>query len=240
MNFFLCDDDKEILDLYAEKIKSFCKRYDMPCKISLYSDGERLLFNFNPNTFRGVLFLDIRMPGIDGISVAKKLKEEGSKCELIFLTISKEHYLNAFDVGAFNYLVKDSTTDQRFEEVLENAIEAVRLKEQERILFSSAGEYRSIAIKDIQYFEVIQRVITVHYEGNKTFDFYTSIGKLETQLIGRNFIRIHRSYLVALSQIHKLTAKQVELSNGETLPIGRKYQQEAKAAFSQQSGIEKL
>jgi len=235
MNFFLCDDDKSALDAYSQVIKKLCVKHNIECKITCYSSGESLILDYQEQNFAGILFLDIHMPKVDGISVAEKLQVFGYKGDIIFLTISKEHFLPAFDVGAANYIVKGETTAARFEQIFLKVVKTALEKEQEYMLFSAAGQHRSIPISTIHYFEVFDRVIMVHYgdDGSETFSFFSSLGKLETQLLGRGFVRPHRSYLVAVSQIESLTAKELILYNKASIPVGRKNYQLVKTALAQ-------
>ena len=93
------------------------------------------------------------------------------------------------------------------------------------------GEYRNIPIQSIYYFEVFQRIITVHYDNNEQFEFYSSIGKLEITVLPKGFLRIHRSYIVSVSQIKTFNSTSLTLMNGKELPVGRKYLPNLKTAF---------
>jgi len=230
MIFFLCDDDKTALDTYANVIRELCVKHSIECKITCYSNGESLIFDYLEQNFAGILFLDIRMPKVDGISVAEKLKASGYTGEIIFLTVSNEYFLPAFDVGAFNYILKDEHNSARFEAVFLQAVAAAQDKEQTYFLFTSGNEHRSIAIKSIRYFEVIKRLIVVHYD-NQVFEFFSTLGRLEVQLAGHEFVRIHRSYLVAVSQIESVVFGRLTLRDGTELAIGRKYYPNVKDAF---------
>ena len=233
MIFFLCDDDKEALSYYSQKINSICIKHGIDHEIGCYSSGEQLMFNYtgDQKSSLGILFLDIHMPKTDGIAVAQKLKESGFQGEIVFLTVSSNHWQHAFDLQAFNYLVKEEITDSRFEKVLLRAVNSIKKKTQEYILFSAAGEHRNLAVNDIRYFEVTQRIITVYY-GDNRFSFFSSMNKIENQLVGRGFVRVHRAFLVAISQITSLAAMEIILRDGTKLPVGRKYLSDIKNALS--------
>jgi DNA-binding LytR/AlgR family response regulator len=234
MRFFLCDDEQSILNKYNASIRELCGKYEITPEISTYTDGNVLIHDFAKTNFNGILYLDINMPKIDGMSVAESLKKAGYKGEIIFLTVSKEHFLTAFDVGAFNYVLKDDPDHTRFEEVFVKAVRTVLAKRQEYIMFSTAGETRNIPVNSIHYFEVLDRIITVHYGKGKgeSFSFFSTMGKIENQLIGKNFIRIHRAFLVSIQHIQSLSANEVGLIDGTRLPVSRKNYQNVKAALS--------
>jgi len=119
---------------------------------------------------------------------------------LVFITVSKEHMLMAFDVRAFNYIVKGETDSTKTVKIIKDVFEIASEKSKEYMLFTGIGEYRNIAINDIKYFEVRGKIITVYY-GSKSFEFISTIGKLENLLFTKGFLRVHRSFLVALQYI---------------------------------------
>lgn len=90
------------------------------------------------------------------------------------------------------------------------------------MLFTGIGEYRNIAINDIKYFEVRGKIITVYY-GSKSFEFISTIGKLENLLFTKGFIRVHRSFLVALQYIKTFAYDGLTLMDHKEIPVGRKY-----------------
>ena len=77
-------------------------------------------------------------------------------------------------------------------------------------------------LSDINYFEVQNRIITVHYESG-SFEFYSTMSKIEESLFGKGFVRIHRAYLVARRYIQTITSGEVKLLNGVSLPVGGRY-----------------
>lgn len=234
MTFYLCDDNSECLEFYSEKITQLYKQKEPPCQIISYQNGQQLLNDFQRQKgFPGVLLLDINMEPVNGIQLASQLQQMHCLGEIVFLTVSKKHFLYAFDVRAFNYIVKNETSDERLEKVFTNAARAVIERNQEYMLFSSGGEHLSIPVYDLYYFEVSKRIITIHYKGNRSFDFFSSLEKLENQLFGRGFVRIHRSYLIAANQIERLSYEQLTLKNGTELPVGRKYYNDIKLALTQ-------
>jgi two-component system response regulator LytT len=166
------------------------------------------------------LFLDIHLPDSDGITLAKKLRDLGYCNEIVFLTVASDKMLSAFDVGAYNYIIKDNTTDERFKYVVTSAIETARQQRDAYMLFSAGGENINVPVRDIMYFEVVNRIIVVHY-GDQTFEFFSTIGKLENRLRSYGFVRIHRSILVAKAYIRDFTYREVTLINGEQLPVSR-------------------
>lgn len=221
MRIAVCDDDGEDLAIYSKKIKTFAEQIGEPVSIAGYSNAKQVLFALSDaKEAADILFLDIHLPDSDGITLAKKLRDLGYCNEIVFLTVASDKMLSAFDVGAYNYIIKDNTTDERFKYVVTSAIETARQQRDAYMLFSAGGENINVPVRDIMYFEVVNRIIVVHY-GDQTFEFFSTIGKLENRLRSYGFVRIHRSILVAKAYIRDFTYREVTLINGEQLPVSR-------------------
>ena len=114
MRIAVCDDEKEIRDMLAEKIEKLYPEADL----LLYQSGEELLIT---DAEPDILLLDIQMSGKNGMETARELRRKNKNTILIFVTALEDFVFQAFDVGAFHYLVKPFG-DNKFGEVLGNAI----------------------------------------------------------------------------------------------------------------------
>lgn len=226
MKIFLCDDNEQVLKHYGAKLESLAKKHNQVLELKGFKGGEELLFHFE-DEWKSVdaVFLDINMPDINGIAVAEKIREYDYSGEIIFLTVSKEHFLPAFDVRAFNYIVKNETTEERFETIFLKVIECVKEKEKEYVLLSGGGEHRKVEISSIHYFEIQRRIITVHYR-DKEFEFFSTMDKLENQFYSRGFLRVHRAFLVSVNAIEQANYETLQMRNGDVVPVGRTYQRQ--------------
>ena len=197
MNAIICDDNaREREWCYKELLKNKGS-FEDGLEVLEYESGNELLFKY-PDLEIGIdiVFLDIMMPGSDGITVAKKLREMNYGGEIVFFTGTIDYAVNGYDYEALAYLIKEKTSSERFSEV--------------------------INISAIKYFEVYKRLTTVYY-GDSKFSFYSPLAKLSEELEGKNFVRIHRAYLVNADYISKKTMRDVTLRDGTVLPAGRNY-----------------
>ena len=228
MKVAFCDDSKKDILFYSGLVSGICRRYEIALLTEEYADGKQLLFELEDQSWApDLIYLDIGMPGQSGMETARQLRASGCGSEIIFLTVSDvtDTILRAFDVDAFNYIIKKKTGEQRFEDVFLRACERCRSKKQETLLFSCAGESRRVAVRDISYFEVRNHCIAVHY-GSETFEFYSTIGKVENILSRYGFVRVHRSFLAAAGKILRYTGNQITLRDGSVIPEGRSYQKQ--------------
>lgn len=228
----VCDDSEADRQQIVLHCRAISEKHAIDIEIKVYTGGHDILFDFeNPQFYNTVdiIFLDIHMPGINGIDTARQLREYGYRGLIIFITISKAFYENAFDVNAFNYITKDDNGHLRFEAVFLRAVKAARTLRQDVLVLSGGGELRQIAVGDIEYIDVIKRVMSVYYGGQR-FEFISTLDKLENQLFGKGFVRIHRHYLVSLAYVKQISYEEVTMHNGARLAVGRKYYPALKAA----------
>lgn len=233
-NIYLCDDNEILLNRYKQQLIDLAIKHSVEHCITTFSSGEQLLFHLseNPND-ADLIYLDIVMGKTDGLTVAKKLREQGFTGEIIFLTSSEEFVFDSFDANPLYYIIKDSSREQcKFEESFLRGISLTSKKATEFFICANRNEKKQIPLHLISYFEIQSRIVTVNYEDHKTFEFYSTMENLLSLLNPQNFIRCHRSYVISLKHIDTIEAKDVILTTGKVIPIGATYIKDLKLAFS--------
>ena len=158
----------------------------------------------------------------NGIGIAKSIRKSGTNAVIVFFTRVKEAVFDAFDVEALHYLVDGQISAAKFDEVFRKAVTRAESRIQASIVLNCAGEQRRILISQIYYFEVFNRIVTVYYRDG-TFEFYSTLTRLEDSLARRGFVRVHRAYLVSERYIASIRQREITLLNGTTIPVGGKY-----------------
>jgi DNA-binding LytR/AlgR family response regulator len=218
----VCDDNKADLSMYTKLCYKISKNHGIEIEIKTYESGNDLLFDLEEPKFFNtldILFLDITMPGIDGVATARHARKVGYTGLIIFITTSEAHYADAFDVGAFHYITKGADV-KRFEEIFMKAVDLLRELNKDHILLSGWGELKQIKVRDILYFEVVKGTMKVFYD-DESFEFNGTLDKIEEQLNDRGFQRTHRNYLVSLTHVKSITYTELIMTNDEVLPVGR-------------------
>jgi len=232
LQVYICDDSRLVQQQYKEKLQQIADNNMIDIKITAFGSGESLVFHLSEALPEAdIIFLDIIMGNLDGIDTARELRALGSYAEIIFLTSSSEYVFESFDVSPANYLLKSSISFDRLEEVFLKAVRKAQTKEQGSFICGSQGNIKQIPIASISFFEVKDRIVSVHYQ-NKTVDFYSSMEKLEQKLDKKVFARIHRSFIVHLKYIDRIEKNTVVLTTGTLLPLGPTYAKSIKQAFS--------
>ncbi len=218
MNIAICDDEGRI----REGIHTVLKEAFPEMMIREFASGQELLEAVWEQYTPDIVLLDIAMDGMDGMETARKLREL-SDVLLIFVTGIKEQVFQAFDVGAFHYLLKP-VEKEKLLSVMERAIaEAEKTKTKPKyMLIKVADGYRKLDIADILYAESEGRKVILHTKQEK-LEFYEKMEELERRL-GEGFYRCHRSYLVSLSEIRGYDSTSITISNDEQIYLAkRKY-----------------
>lgn len=223
----ICDDEKALREMLRQEIEKHCKHAGILCQICDYDSGEKLLA-LPAESIPDILFLDIQMPGKNGMQTARELRRKNENMILIFVTALSEYVYDAFDVNAFHYLVKPFE-EEKLQEVLDSAIrqcekqaEAPALQQQtphRAILVKQGGLSTKVLLSDIVYAEVFNRKIMLHTV-NGNIEYYGKLTDLSEQA-GMDFYRTHRSYLVNLKYVEKYNADTVWLEQG-TVPMSKK------------------
>ena len=216
----ICDTNPVELERYAGLCRAVCERKRIPAAFATFSNSGDLLFQMMLPSFSSMVSILVLEPFNGCEKVAESVRGYGYDGIILYHSwATDEHYFyQAFDSGAYNYVKKGQA---RFEAVFENALKAARDLERQYIALRYAEEYRQIDLRDIYYFETyMNHMICVWYAGGK-FVFRSNMSELEGRLSKRSFVRVHRSFLVALGAIWKLSSEQVTLFDGKAIPVSR-------------------
>lgn len=212
----ICDDEQYISDRISAMVSDFFRRKNMEIAITQFSNGEELL-KYGKNI--DILFLDIQLNGINGMETARKLRNHKFKGFLIFITILKEMVFQAFDVQAYDYLVKP-IEERHFEKTMERLLESMQNASEASLLVQKGYESSIIALEDIVFCEIIDRKVYLHLVSSEVIDFYERIEKLETKLDSR-FFRCHRSFLINLKYLKSYKNGTAYMEGGKEIPVSR-------------------
>ena len=214
MRIAVCDDEATFRFQISDMIDRIYGSMDVI--IDQFSDGRMLLERFDANPY-DVLFLDIEMPAMDGITLAKKLRERSENVFLVFLTSHVEYALEGYEVNALRYLTKPIRED-KLREVLSYVMKKNSGKRQ--LMVKSDGEEFRINIADIVYLEAQNQYVMIHALSGDHL-VRANLGDFEDQLKKDGFFRIHRGYLISLLKVKKLAKGFVTMEGGALLPVSR-------------------
>ena len=237
LRIVICEDEKEtrgyLSRLIREQADSFTKK--CACEIRKYASATECL---SDKRRIDLLFLDIELQapggGMDGMELARQIRQQEREIQplIIFVTGYDSYVYDAFDVDAFQYLVKP-VEEEKFARVFKRALERIAAggdhrKKAQTITLKTAGTSRTLPLDQILYIESSNHKAVLHLT-DKEFACYAKIRDLEEELRDC-FFRIHKGYLVNLSYIEQYSKTEAVLKNGERLLISKyKYRDFVKA-----------
>lgn len=223
MKIAICDDSyttqSELEELVWESFQG--NKGELECDV--FSSGIELIVNMEQQHLLEryqIYILDIEMDGINGLEVAARIRQIDQAATIIFATSHKELMQEAFDVNAFNYLVKP-LDHAKAKRVLEKAYNFLTLS-YVSFEFKIGKKNFRIRLDDIIYFEGKGRKIILHGNG-ENYEFYGSIKNLIRELDSHLFVQVHASFVVNMKYISVATNEEVILKNGEKIGITKKY-----------------
>lgn len=225
MNFIkiaICDDEKNI----RAYLSSLVRKQGVECEIAEYVFADEYL---SDKTEYDLLFLDIELDGaasgMNGMELARRIR--GMKLErqpvIIFVTGYEKYIYDAFDVGAFQYLLKP-IDEQKFAEVFSRAAAQIIFEAEQKkktLVIQYGSGSRVIPLHDIYYIESRNHKVVLYLKDGE-LEYYEKIGRLEEELQGQ-FFRIHRGYLANLAYVEGYDKTEVTLTNGIRLPLSKGY-----------------
>lgn len=220
MKIAICDDQQIFIDRLKKLITS------EETEIHIFCSGDELL---KSSIDFDIVLLDIEMPGTDGLGVAAKIYQKNKKTLLLFITSHREYSTKGYEFRAFRYILK-SEPDDFVKRNIDDAINEYKNYDF-YITVNCKGEYARIVSNRIIYIEAFGHTITVHtidkdYTGQNRFK---DICKILTE---HGFVQCHKSYIVNMRYIETIEKKScVNMIDGTTLPIGRKYSTDTIEAY---------
>lgn len=218
MRIAVCEDDN-IVSAYMEEYLASLNISDIQYEI--FASGEDLIRYLEyEKAFFQIYFMDIEMPGRNGIEISEYIRAHDKNARIIFVTDHSDYVYQVFEILPFRFLRKPIEREQ-LNKVLKEAI--AQIDAEKKVFFFKIGKSQfQAAYEEILYFEGnLRKVHLVSMAGE--WDFYSKISKVYKQLDTGIFLQIHASYIVNMDYIRCITETEVTLTNGAKLPISKKF-----------------
>ena len=212
-NIAIVDDDKTQSEYIKNIVSVWASESKIAVAISVFGSAEAFFFNV---VNQDILLFDIEMPGMSGIELAKKVREDNETAPIIFITGYSDYIAEGYDVSALHYLLKPIDKSKLYS-VLDKAIKQIGRNEK-MLNLEVSGETFFVPLREIRYIEVSGNYVTVH--AKQDFKVKKTLGELEA-LLDERFTRTGRSFIVNLGFIRRITKTDVYLSSGESIPLSR-------------------
>lgn len=210
----ICDDEpyfieriEKMLRIYEEKSKQsfLIKKYEKPLKLSgAFKEGFQ------------IYFLDLQMPNMNGLELAKAIRETDDRAVIFFVTSYREHVFESFQYGVANYIIKPITQIQ-IDSEMNRVLRKLNTFGQEYLTVKNDKGYLKIYFSDIQFIETYGRNVLIHCQGGREEIGHFKMQDLEQQLSASSFIRCHNGYIVNVDYIEWIHELSVKLLSGDII-----------------------
>jgi len=224
----IVEDEPEARDVLQAHVARYAKERELVLECSWFPSA--LSFEEAHQSF-DLVFLDIQLPGIDGMELARLLRSYDEQTPLVFVTNLAELAVHGYQVNALDFMVKPvGYFDFRMR--MDKALRHLRRNAQRKMMVNLGDEVRIIAHSDIEYVEVRNHSLSFHLVGDESLQSYGSLGKVERELEGGPFVRISSSALVNMNHIRSVRGPNVTLLGGDSLPLSRSRKKAALEAIT--------
>lgn len=214
----ICDDERDILKELSAQIEAEFHRKECNFLLRSFSSADDFLEEQKKHPF-DVLFLDIDMPGTDGIELGGTLRRMGDNSCIIYLSNREERVFETFAVEPLRFIRKS-----HFFEEIEDAACAIidwsRKRKKETLLINSHGKILAIPMKMIHYVECWAKVQSIITE-KETYEVKSTLYELEEELKPFGFLKPHKGYLVNYRQVEVIQENSILLRNGTIIPVSK-------------------
>ena len=187
-------------------------------EIASFPSAEAFLFRWTENQDCDLLLFDIEMPGQDGVTLAKTVRQTNKSVNIVFITGYSDYIAEGYEVSALHYLMKPLDRDKLFL-TLDRAYER-SVRDMQYLTLKLPDTIVRVPFGEIRWLEVRQNYVTVHADADYTVK--QPLGEFEAQLApDPSFYRVGRSYLVNLRCIRQVTKKDILLVDGTAIPLPR-------------------
>ena len=235
----VCDDEQVHIDRIVKYIDVYSEESEININITSYNSGMALLKDIENDDLKyDIIFLDVEMPEITGIELAKKIRMLGDKnVRIVFVSHYPEYMQDSFDVQAFYYLSKPLNYND-FCIIIKKLIKSIEDSVIHKIIIPTNTHQKIIVnTDDIIYIEAIKTEKNALHFILKNDDVYCNgtINEWENKLGKTHFLTPYCGTLVNLNHIHIVEKTSLIMTNGDTLPLSRHYQKQVRSFFAKKT-----
>ena len=215
----VCDDSRELLEKVEKDLHEYESVRSTPVTVHTYSNAMELLDGLKKTDY-DILILDIIMPGFTGMQAAHEIRKFNEEIKIIFLTSSKEFAIESYSVGAYYYLLKPVLKEKLFS-VLDKVVSEITSKQESCVIYTHMGIV-NIPFAKIECLEVYNKHLVFHLSDGSTKETRGALTDYENVFLERKeFLKIHRSYILNMDYIHSIEAGEIATYSGKRFPVSR-------------------
>ncbi len=228
VNIAICDDSRAYLDEATDFVLRAFKSMNIPCGVRKYEHPSLLKEELLTRKF-DLVILDIVMPEINGIELARHMRDNGIASEIIFITTNDEFALESYDVFPLTFITKPINED-KFIGAIKKFIEKSNFSESV-VIKSCTGDKLVARAEDLLYIESQGHSVVYTFEDRVITSSTTANFTRAVEELPSYFFRCHRCYSVNMKRVHSICSYEFTMDNGDKIPISKNLFKAAKQNF---------
>lgn len=213
----ICDDELLFCKTLEKSLMAYCTSHHINAEIRIFNSSIHFLDSYTSDT--DIIFLDIRMPLQDGLSVAEEIRRKDSDVFLIFTTSLRQYVFKGYDYQAYQYLLKP-VSPRRIALLMDGLLPRLKHDDQQSLMLKVKENMHKIHLSDLSYIETQSRKALLHIDDKQIF-VNKKMQEFEKILPAHSFFRCQSGYIVNLSYIKDVIGYQIHLTTGVIIPVSR-------------------
>ena len=221
LNIAVLDDEEMYIDRISKITEECMDQMSMNYEICIYKSGKDIIADLKKGRYFDIYLLDMKLPDMDGLEVAKQIRRRFSDPIIIYITYYIDYSIEAYEVNTYRYILKAKLEDKLPRAYLSMREALKKRKKYDRFyMIEHYGRQEKIFYRDIYYLKKDRKyVVIVHKNGESPVRM--TMGAMLEELHGEEFLMIDRSYAVNIDHVESLRDYEVYIRNGEVLPVSR-------------------
>ena len=233
MRLAICDDDpvelQRIKNTVAQFIKS--KLHEYAISMDVFAKGDDLLRSIQKQGGYDLIILDILMPGMNGIELAQKIREDGDGCRIIFLTSSPEYAVDSYKVNAFYYLLKPFSEGE-LASLIGRVLQTMEDEHDSSIVIKAQGKIIRLRLSALRYVESANHNVNFYLRDESSISCFGSLNEFHDVLLtDKRFVKCHKSFIVNMDHVTGISGHEFSLAGDMRVPISRNVYQQVKGTY---------
>ena len=219
MKIAIIEDEKAHGQLLESYIQSFSKAEQVRMELQYFESAENFLFVWEAEHDFDLLFLDIQMAGMDGMSLAKQIRRQNEEVLIVFTTGISDYIQEGYEVEALQYLLKP-LKEENVHKCLKRAL--AKRPAEDFLVFHTEEETLKLTERSINYIEARGHGSCIGAAHHQPIEVKESLSAIEQMLKAGEFIKCHRSYICRLGNVHHIDKENVYFDDGSSIPVSRR------------------